>query len=160
MHASVIELTKRARRALLRRGVSVQECDDIIQEAFHRLEAYRRERPVENAAGFLLRTAINLSIDAVRRDRRLQLDDMPVEEHVIVDDSPQPDEVYAGRRRLERLNEGFAALDPTTRQMIRAQRMDGLSVAMIAAQNGVSVSAAEKRLAKGLAFLVRWMEEW
>lgn len=160
MHVPIAELTKRLRRTLQRRGVQPQECDDIIQAAFERLELYRRERPVENTAGFLLRTSINLSIDAVRRKRRVAFDDMPVENHVIVDESPRPDEVYAGRRRLERLNEGFAALDPITRQMIRAQRMEGQSVAVIAAHHGVSISAAEKRLAKGLVFLVNWMEGW
>lgn len=160
MSLPVAHLVKQMRHVLQRRGVATQDCDDIIQEAFHRLEAYRRERPVEHVGGFLIRTAVNLSIDASRRARRVSFTDEPVEAHIIVDESPRPDEVYAARKRLDRLNEGFAALDPTTRQMIRAQRMDGLSVAAIAAQHGVSVSAAEKRLAKGLVFLVNWMEGW
>ena len=160
MDERVPELVKRMQRALQRRGVRDHEWNDIIQDAFHRFEIYRRERHVENVPGFLVRTVINLSIDASRRARRANLADEPVENYVIVDDTPRPDEVYAARKRLERLNDGFAELDPITRQMIRAQRMEGMSVAAIAAQHAVSVSAVEKRLAKGLAFLVKWMEEW
>lgn len=160
MDKPVAELVKRMQQALQRRGVRSNEWDDIIQDAFHRFEIYRREKHVENASGFLVRTAINLSIDASRRERRANLADEPVENYVIVDETPRPDEVYAARERLERLNDGFAELDPITRQMIRAQRMEGMSVAAIAAQHSVSVSAVEKRLAKGLVFLVKWMEEW
>jgi RNA polymerase sigma-70 factor (ECF subfamily) len=145
---------------LEKRGVSAEDSADLIQEAFRRLEVYRRDHSVWHPEGFLVRTAVNLSIDAGRKRRRENFADEPVESYTIVDESPQPDEVYASRRRLDRLNEGFAALDPITRQMIRAQRMEGLSVAAIAAQHGVSVSAAEKRLAKGMLFLVNWMEGW
>jgi RNA polymerase sigma factor (sigma-70 family) len=160
MGPSVAEMIKRLRRALQRRGVASQDADDLIQEAFHRLEIYRRDHDVQSPEGFLVRTAVNLAIDEGRRRKRANFSDEPIDAHIIVDESPQPDVVYASRKRLDRLNEGFAALDPVTRQMIRAQRMEGLTVAAIAAQHGVSVSAAEKRLAKGIAFLVNWMEGW
>lgn len=160
MESSVAQTIKRLQRALQRRGVSREDSEDLIQEAYQRLEVYRRDKPVDHAEGFLVRTAINLSIDAVRKRRRANHADEPIESHLIVDESPLPDEVYASRRRLDRLNEGFAALDPITRQMIRAQRMEGLSVAAIAAQHRLSMSAVEKRLAKGILFLVNWMEGW
>lgn len=160
MGKTIAETIKRLRHALRRRGVSAEEAEDLIQEAYQRLEAYRREKPVEHPEGFLARTAINLAIDAARRRKRANIVDEPIENYTIVDESPQPDAVYAARKRLDRLNEGFAALDPITRQMIRAQRMEGLSVAAIAAQHGLSVSATEKRLAKGMLFLVNWMDGW
>jgi RNA polymerase sigma factor (sigma-70 family) len=160
MLPSIADTIKRLRHVLQRRGVSPEDSDDLIQEAFGRLEAYRRERHVEHAEGFLVRTAVNLAIDAGRRRKRSNLAAEPVETFIIVDESPQPDEVYASRRRLDRLNEGFAVLDPLTRQMIRAQRMEGLTVAGIAERHSLSISAVEKRLAKGMLFLVNWMEGW
>lgn len=151
---------KRLQRVLQQRGVSSTDSEDLIQEAFRRLEVYRRERPVQHAEGFLVRTAVNLSIDESRRRRRENLADSPVEDFTLVDNSPLPDEVLAARERLGRLSEGFAALDPLTRQMLTAKRMEGATVAAIAARHGLSVSAVEKRLAKGILFLTNWMEGW
>lgn len=79
---------------------------------------------------------------------------------VIADQAPKPDEVYAARRRLDRLNEGFSMLDPITREMIRLQRMEGMTVAAIASLHKLSVSATEKRLARGMVSLMQWMEGW
>jgi len=116
MVPSVAKTIERLRHVLQRRGVSRDDTEDFIQEAFGRLEAYRREKPVAHEEGFLVRTAVNLAIDAGRRRKRANFADPPVEAYTIVDESPQPDEVYASRRRLERLNDGFAELDSTTRQ--------------------------------------------
>jgi len=160
MASSIAETIKRMRRVLRQRGVSAEDSDDFIQEAFKRLESYRLEHHVAHPEGFLVRTAVNLAIDASRRRRRANFADEPVEAYTIVDESPRPDEVYASRRRLERLERGFSALDPLTGQMLRAQRMEGLTVAAIAARHGLSVSAVEKRLAKGILFLVNWMDGW
>ncbi|WAC49195.1 sigma-70 family RNA polymerase sigma factor [Asticcacaulis sp. SL142] len=160
MDSSVKNMIRHLRRVLSRRGVSPHDADDLIQDAYQRLEIYRQENEVSKPEGFLVRTAINLSIDRVRRRKRSGIVAGPIEDFVIVDKSPRPDEVYATRRRLERLNDGFAALDPLTRQMLRAQRVEGMSVASIADRHNLSVSAVEKRLAKGILFLMNWMDGW
>lgn len=121
---------------LQRRGVSPTDSDDFIQEAFQRPERYRRDKDVQNPEGFVMRTAINIAIDAARRQCRVSFADEPVEAYAIVDESPRPDEVYASRGRLERLNEGFAALDPITQQMIRAQRMEAVENAEMSEETG------------------------
>lgn len=51
-------------------------------------------------------------------------------------------------------------MDATTRSMLIAQRLDGRSLGDIAQMYGVSVSAVEKRIARGLLFLMRWTEGW
>lgn len=148
------------KRVLSQRKVPAEDIDDLVQEAFHRLENYQRDHVVEHPEGFLVRTAINLSIDLARKRRRQRIADEPIESLVIIDDAPKPDEVLAGRERLRRLSEGFDALDPITRHMIVGQRVEGLSVQEVAARHKLSVSATEKRLSRGLAFLVGWMEGW
>lgn len=160
MPKSIAVTIKRLQRVLQQRGVSATDAEDMIQEAFGRLEVYRRDRPVQSSEGFLVRTAVNLSIDEHRRRKRENLADDPVESYSFVDNSPLPDEVFGARERLQRLSEGFAALDPLTRQMLTAKRMEGATVAAIAAQHRLSVSAVEKRLAKGILFLTNWMEGW
>lgn len=156
----ILHISRKIRSSLLRRGVNPHDIDDIIQDAFQRLEIYKQSQIVTNAEGFLMRTAINLSIDLQRKKRRANLSSEPVESMMIVDEAPKPDEVYAARRRLDRLNEGFARLDPITREMIRLQRMEGMTVAAIADLHKLSVSATEKRLARGMLSLMQWMEGW
>lgn len=49
---------------------SVEDADDVVQEAFARLAAQPESFAVSEAAPWLVRTATNLGIDALRRRRR------------------------------------------------------------------------------------------
>jgi RNA polymerase sigma-70 factor (ECF subfamily) len=160
MNASIRATIQRLKYILFQRGIAAHDAEDIVQDAFQRLGKYQADHEVTHVEGFLVRTAVNIAIDRARERRRLLLVDEPVENFVIADEAPMQDEVYASRERLERLHAGFANLDPLTRQMIRAQRLDGMSVALIADRHGLSVSAVEKRLSKGLKSLVDWMDGW
>ncbi|WP_019962017.1 RNA polymerase sigma factor [Woodsholea maritima] len=151
---------QRIRRALFRRGLEADAVEDLVQESYERLEVYQKTNIVERPEGFLVRTAVNLSIDQARQKARMGMAGHPVEDYAIADDTPGPDEVYASKRRLERLNAGLQRLDPLTQDMIRAQRLDGDRLSEIARRHNLSVSAVEKRIAKGVAFLAEWMDGW
>lgn len=155
---SVADTIRRIRGVLLRRGNSAADADDLIQDAFLRLEIYRAAKPVEHPDRFLVRTALNLSIDAARRRQRSPIVDVDPETLEVVDKTPRADEVLVARERLERLEAGFAALDGKTRSMLLAQKLGGLTMAELARRHGVSVSAVEKRIARGIVFLMKWME--
>ncbi|WP_338447298.1 sigma-70 family RNA polymerase sigma factor [Pelagerythrobacter marensis] len=146
-------------RALLRRGVSPEDAEDFVQSAYLRLSEQQAKGKVQAPSGFLYRTAMNLSIDDGRRKRRWSGSDRPVEDLPIADPAPLPDAVLEGRKRLEKLEAGFSALDERTRAIVKAQKLEMLSVAEIARREGLSVSAVEKRLRKGMLFLMTWMEE-
>lgn len=160
MNPSMDDIIGHLRRVLSRRGFAASDADDFIQEALMRLEVYRRDHEVQHVKGFLARTVVNIAIDAYRQRSTVEFSPEPVELHPIIDSYPQPDEVYASRQRLARLSRGLQALDSLTREIVSDQRLDGLGVRDIAAKHGLSVSAVEKRLAKGLAFLMDWMSGW
>lgn len=65
--ASILQISKKIRSSLLRRGVNPHDAEDILQDAFKRLEIYKQTQEVMNVEGFLMRTAINLSIDLQRK---------------------------------------------------------------------------------------------
>lgn len=144
----------------MRRGASREDAEDFVQEAFSRLAAHDGQGDIRQPEAFLARTAMNLATDEARRRKRRRMIDRPVEDMVLADFSPGPDEVLHHRQRLDRLTAGLRAMDPTTRAMLIAQRLDGRSLADIARSHGVSVSAVEKRIARGLLFLMRWTEGW
>lgn len=144
----------------MRRGASHEDAEDFIQEAFLRLIAYQEQSDVRDPDAFLARTALNLATDEGRRRQRRKIHHEPVENLIVEDLQPRPDEVLHRRQRLGRLAAGLADMDATTRAMLMAQRLDGCPLAEIALRHGVSISAVEKRIARGLLFLMRWVEGW
>jgi RNA polymerase sigma factor (sigma-70 family) len=148
------------RATLQRRGASAEEAEDLVQEAFLKFETYRQGAEVLQPDGFVVRAALNLAIDAGRRKGRSPYSPKAVEEFQFADSAPGPDEVVLGRDRLQRLRQGLEALKPRTRDMLLAQRLEGLSYAEIARREGVSVSAVEKQIARAVLFLMDWMEGW
>ncbi|ROT93428.1 sigma-70 family RNA polymerase sigma factor [Altererythrobacter sp. FM1] len=145
---------------LKKRGISDSDAEELVQEAFLRLLQYRKDNEVGREEGFLVRTAVNLSIDANRRARRFDVVSEPVDDLLLVDETPDPERVAIGRSRLEHLVAGFERLDPKTRAMVKARRIEGLSMREIALRDGVSVSAVEKRIAKAMLFLSVWMRNY
>ena len=153
------EAMTKTMRALLRRGVSPEDAEDFVQAAYLKVSEQESKIEGQMPPGYLYRTAMNLSIDERRRRKRWWGSDKPVEDLPIVDPAPLPDEVWEGRRRLAKLEAGFLALDDRTRAIVKAQKIESLSVAEIARREGLSVSAVEQRLRKGMLFLMTWMEE-
>jgi RNA polymerase sigma factor (sigma-70 family) len=154
------QLISGLRITLQKRGASPEEAEDLVQEAFLKFETYRQTSEVREPEGFVVRTALNLAIDSGRRKRRSPFSARSLDDYVLVDSSPRQDEVLQGRDRLRRLREGLEALKPRTRDMLLAQRVEGLSYAEIARREGVSVSAVEKQIARAVLFLMDWMEGW
>jgi RNA polymerase sigma factor (sigma-70 family) len=149
----------RVKAALRRRGRSEQDADDLVQEAFVRLACYERKQPVEKPEAFLMRTALNLSVDAYRtrasRGEEVLLDDV-----VLVDTAPRAEDVLLSRERLARLSECVARLNDKTRAIFLAHRVDGLSYREIGRLHGLSISSVEKHVAKAALLVTAWMEGW
>lgn len=149
----------RIRSALLRRGRSEQDADDLVHEAWIRLASYSREHPVDQPEAFLMRTALNLSIDA-HRASAIRGEQVLLEDVVIIDARPSADDAVLARERLARLSECLMRMNEKTRAVFLAHRVDGLSYKQIAAQQGITVSAVEKHISKALLLVTGWMEGW
>ena len=64
---SLEEIMAKAKAVLRRRGASVDDAHDLVQEAFVRINDYERSRSVQSREAIFVRTAINLSLDQARR---------------------------------------------------------------------------------------------
>ncbi|MCX2865633.1 RNA polymerase sigma factor [Paucibacter sp. PLA-PC-4] len=146
-------------RSVLRRRGTTQETDDYIQEAFARLASYEREQVVLEPEAFLMRTAINLSIDA-HRARVVHGEQVVLEEVILVDDAPPVESVVLGRERLARLEQCLGRLGEKPREIFLAHRVDGLTYREIADQQGLSISTVEKHVAKATMQLITLMKDW
>ncbi|MGM9484938.1 RNA polymerase sigma factor [Roseateles sp. NT4] len=149
----------RVRSALMRRGRSRHDADDLVQEAWVKLACYERRQTVNQPEAFLMRAALNLSIDAYRTTKS-HGEQVLLEDAISVDSAPSIEATLLARERLERLSESLADLGPKTRRIFLAHRVDGLSYVEIARENRLSVSAVEKHIAKAILVLTRSMKGW
>ena len=125
------------------------------------MQEYAQRNVVDNPTGFVLRTARNLlSIDAARQSRtRGEVIVHTVDPDATADRYALQDEVYATRKRLERVKAALAELSPRTRMVFLMHRIDGLKYREIAAQLEITVSAVEKHIAKAVVHLAEVADE-
>ena len=146
----------KVRSALMRRGRSSHDAEDLVQEAWVRLACYEREHEIHEPEAFLMRTALNLSIDA----HRLQSshgEEVLVEDIVLLDLSPTAEDLLLAKERMERLSYWLTRLTPKTRDIFLSHRIDGLTYREIAQRQGLSISAVEGHVAKATMQLASWM---
>lgn len=147
------------RRLLYSRGQRGDDTEDLIQEAFLRLQEYHRERTVNHEEAFLVRTTLNLLTDQRRRTRgAVVVKDSHEIVAAAIDPSPTPDVVCDGQQRLRYFKAGLRNLSPRQREVFILHRMEGHSFAQIAARLGITVSMAEKHAARAMMSLADWMD--
>lgn len=154
------DMFRQARSAVLRRGVPDDEADDLVQEAFLRLEGYERSSAVRSREAFLVSAAVNLTIDRARRRNRSPFDELTRDLDSFPTQAAGPDEILATRASLKRLEEGIARLPERTRRILLSRRLDGADYRTIARNENMSVAAVEKQVARATLSLMKWMEEW
>jgi RNA polymerase sigma factor (sigma-70 family) len=157
---SAFEMLRKARATLLRRGVSVDDVDDLVHDAFLKVEHYEKRQLVRHREALLMKTAINLSTDAARRKQKSPFLASSNGLEYVIDPYPQQEEILSVRDRLKRANEGLNRLNVRTRRILLARRLDNKSVAEIARLEGMSVAAVEKQIARATLSLMKWMDGW
>lgn len=137
-------------RLLARIVGSVTTAEDLVQEAYLRVSAAIRERPVEQLEPFLFQTARNLAFDHLRQEQRRRLVVVPDIDsdgmEAVPAARPSPETEVADRQLLARLEEALGRLTERQRRIVLLNRMEGLSHAAIADRLGVSVSTVQKEL--------------
>lgn len=149
----------RVRAALRRRGASPHEADDLVQEAWLRMKHGLRGETAPNPEAYLIRTAINLSIDA-HRSRSARGEDVAIDDVPLVDAAPGVEALLLGKERLARMAVGIERLPERTREIFLAHWLDGRSYTDIARELGISIKGVEKHVAKATMLLTSWMEGW
>jgi RNA polymerase sigma-70 factor (ECF subfamily) len=145
-----------ALRAALQRFVQVRlrdhhDGEDIVQETYIRLYDYRRTRSVADVGAFCFAVARNLVFDHFRRLRALPrhaelVDDIPCAQ-------PRAEEVLEYRERVDILVRALRVMPPLRREIFLRRRLDGVAVAIIAADLEMSAAAIEKHCVRAVADL-------
>ncbi len=159
MIANIKSILSRVRRSLVRRGRSFHEAEDLVQDAWVRMAIHASSESVVNPEAFLMRTAINLSIDA-HRSKRQRGEEVAIDDLSLVDAAPGAEALLLGKERLARMTVCIERLPERTREIFLAHRLDGRSYTDIARELEISIKAVEKHVTKATMLLTGWMEGW
>lgn len=147
-------------RRVSRRMGGNTDTEDLVQSAFERMQRYSASRQVDNPAAFLVRTAVNIRLDAHRREKQLGKRQFTENFEEFENNAPLQDEVLAARARLKRVISGIEQLPPRTQEIFLLHRLENVKYGEIASRMGISESAVEKHVARATAFLMKWARGW
>jgi RNA polymerase sigma factor (sigma-70 family) len=152
----------RVRAWLLRAGWNPDEIEDLIQESYAKLagcslEAIRNPRP------FFFQTVRNAATSTIRRRRVLPIRSIADTDGLnMADPAPGPEDELSAYEELERLKRAIDQLPVACRRVFILRKIEGLSQRETARELGVSESAVEKQVARGIrlcaAMLTKPME--
>ncbi|MEO0249501.1 MAG: sigma-70 family RNA polymerase sigma factor [candidate division WOR-3 bacterium] len=140
---------------------------DLTQEVF--LRAYsdlERLRPESNLYGWLRKTAVNLGIDQLRRQKVLKFEslDVPLENEEgspfalqIEDVKSDPHTLLEQRGLQEAVQKALGYLTPDHRAVVAMHYLEGMEVEEIASLVGVPVGTVKSRLARARNALRRYL---
>lgn len=129
------------------------EVDDLVQETYLRASRYAPEEALRHPKALLLKIAVNLARDHMRRNVvRGGLDGGPAAE---------AEQVAAAGDQHETalLKEVILALPPIYRDVFVLNRFTGLTYEEIASHVGVSVKTVEWRMSRALAMCVERLKD-
>ena len=145
-----------------RRGYSLEDARELVQEAYLRFFDYRRSTKVRDPDSLLRRIIINLSITRFHRERSNPVTFVSIDRLDrrirVVDPAPGPERTLAAEQELNAVANLLSAVSPRTCQIFIAQR-GGYSYEEIAAAFAVKPRTVEKHVASAALLLEEMMPE-
>jgi RNA polymerase sigma-70 factor (ECF subfamily) len=147
------EMRDRLLRYLLGFGLSMHDCEEIVQETFLALfQHLQRGRSRKNLRGWLFRVAHNLGLRKRQRTRHTEeIGDS------VIDPAPSPEDRCATSQTQKRLLAVLHALPEQDRRCL-ALRAEGLRYREIAGVLDISLGAVALALSRSLARIARVAE--
>lgn len=143
------------KRRLNRRSRTPEDAEDLIQEGILRVYEYRAKGgKIAEPEAVLLRTIQRLSINRERDAHRELYSKDALEDLLLIDERPRPEEVLDAQQRIRRIRQVLDRLPPRTKEILLLHRLAETNREDIARQLGISVSAVEKHIARAVAALM------
>ena len=152
---------RKLKELLRRRGQTREDAEDLVQEAFARLHAFLHDgHEVRKPEAFLTRTALNLVVDAKRRNQREHRDRFlpeTVEDLPLVDLGPSQEEIFSAQQHLIQMRTVLdTKVNARTRKVFFLHRLEGYTHEEIAERMEMSVRTVEKHIARAVTAI--WIE--
>lgn len=129
---------------------------DLVQDAFVRFALTPGAAGETNARAYLYRIANNLAIDHFRAGERRQTVRVAPEDLAhIADEAPIPERLLDGQQHWALLENSLRDLPPLTQQILRLNRLEGMTYPQIARRLNISDSSVQKHLSRALRHAMR-----
>jgi RNA polymerase sigma-70 factor (ECF subfamily) len=135
------------------------EAEDLAQDVLLRVLTHSNWKCQDQAKGYIFRTAVNRWRDRLRRQRIrgavIAWDEASPDHAVDIDWSVNlPERVLMARQELNVVARALEGMNVRTRTVLMLIKLEEMRIATVADMLGISVSAVDKHLAKGIAQLV------
>ena len=147
-------------RAFLRRRFpTVQDIDDLVQEAYVRLIRAKRTGLIGEPRAYLFTTARNAAFDLFRRKQIISIEDIGKSQRFsVVEDKPDAAETASRSQEIEFLIEAIGSLPERCRDVLTLRKLHGLSYRDIAGRLGISENTVNAHLAIGVIRCRQYLE--
>ncbi len=134
------------------------EVIDILHDVYEKaLSAGGRELP-QHTGRYLFTIARNHMITCAKRARIISFDLVADLEIISVDfELESPDKYLSARDDLRRVEKGLNLLPPRCREIVRLRKVEGFSIAEVAARLGLGVDAVQQQTSFGMRALAEYM---
>lgn len=145
-----------------RKSGSAVEAEDLAQDVLVRTLTHATWESADEAKGYIFRAAVNRWRDRRRRQLTQGATIEWNEAAAAVADPPgqiAPERVIGAQQELNQVAGALRGLDARTRHVLMLIKFEQMKIAAVAGMLGISVSAVNKALAKGLAHLAQCRRE-
>lgn len=146
-------------RAFLRRHFpTVQDIDDLVQEAYVRLIRAHHAGSIVEPRAYLFTTARNIACDLFRRRQPISLEGLAEKDRAaVVEEGADAAETASHAQEIELLVAAIHALPTRCREVVTLRKLHGMSYRDIALRLGISENTVNAQLALGLVRCRRYL---
>ena len=150
-------------RYLAKKVRNNEDANDLAQEAFLRMHRFQQSSELDNARAFLFRTANNLVIDQIRRDKvhdkYLSSEMLPEQSDENEDKfAPSAERTASAAQELDKIYQVVDKMPVNVKRAFLLHRGRDMSYSEIAAEMNVSTSMVEKYISGALKLLRKEMK--
>ncbi|MDM3870071.1 RNA polymerase sigma factor [Porticoccus sp. W117] len=148
------------RRFLARFLFDRQDIEDVAQEAYLRAFKAEKDKKIDQPKAFLFQIAKNLALTELTRKSRQITDYIEdIESSMDTQDRPSVEEEESARQHLALYCEALASLPERRRVACLLRKVHGFTHREIADRMGISISAVQKHLLKGMLACKAYIRE-
>ena len=147
-------------RAWLRRTLTPDDAEDVIQEAYCQIAGLTDIGHILSARAYLFATARSVVLMRLRRARIVRIETVSEIDNLdLAAEEPSPERVAAGRRELARVRRLIDGLPDRCRRIFELRKIEELSQREVARRMGVAEYIVENDVGKGLKLILKAIAE-
>ncbi len=134
-----------------------EEAEDLVQDLFFRLWSNRENLPenLSSVNGYLHRSARNRSLNVLRDQNRIPVDDEEISPNLAAGGLPSDGLTQDDLR--QRINQAIDRLPERCRLVFTMSKLEEMSQREIAESLGISVKTVENQMTRAYRFLRKWL---